>query len=220
MRWCGLLILLLLIVSGCSPRNNHPAARNGVQHQPSRPVQPTAPGLPGKVYVQGDSLTRHSAKSLRKYLSPSLVWVSARGGRRTSKGLQTIRTVAARHQLPEAVVVGLGTNDHTDDSGVRKFRHQAKQILDLIGPNRCVVWIDLYKRPNLGKHAGAYYAPLNRVLQELQATHPNLLIQHWSRVAADHLAWFPYGNPHPSKAGYDQRSRGTVNVLHSCPRSV
>ena len=179
----------------------------------------SAAAMPTKFYIQGDSLTYDSMDSLRKYSSPSSVWVSAKSGRHTYEGLRIIQTVAAKHQLPGAVVVALGTNDDVDSWGVRMFRSQAAEILRLIGPSRCVVWIDLYQRPKKGQRGAPYYAPLNRVLESLKATHHNLRIHHWSRIAALHPSWFAYGDPHPSSDGYETRSRGTVNALRGCPRA-
>lgn len=177
-----------------------------------------AAAMPGRVYVQGDSLTVDSSDYLRLFTSPSVISISARIGRHTSTGVAAI--AAAKRWLPGAVVVALGTNDDTDSWGVRAFRTQVSRALSILGPSRCIIWVDMFQMPKKGYRGDPLFAPLNRVLEAAARTHGNLRILHWSMLSSRNTAWYRYDPIHPTDAGYRTRAREIAHALGGCPRQT
>ena len=60
--------------------------------------------------------------------------------------------------LPRVIHVSLGTND--DPTQVDAFRAAIRDVMDVAGPHRCVVWTNIVRPPV----AGASYAGYNRAL--------------------------------------------------------
>jgi lysophospholipase L1-like esterase len=174
--------------------------------------------MPGRVYIQGDSLTVDATDYLRSFARPSLLSISAKIGRHTSTGVAAI--VAARAWLPSAVVVALGTNDDTDSWGVIAFRSHVNRALSILGPSRCIIWVDMFQMPKKGFKGLPIFAPLNRVLEDAAKTHRNLKILHWSMLSSRNTAWYHYDSIHPTDAGYVTRAKEIVHALSGCPRQT
>jgi len=179
------------------------------------PEAPSGAGGPGVdtarvVYVQGDSLSLGMAPSLRRLLPGYQLRVSARAGRTLAQGLAAMRTRS--RTLPNTLVVGLGTNDDVDRPAA--FEASARRLLELAGPRRCVLWIDLYRRP--GRRTGPGFGPLNRILVRLRSRSPGLVLVHWSRLAARHPAWFSRDAIHPRDAGYLALARAVAGDFRRC----
>ena len=99
------------------------------------------------MYIQGDSLSVDLGGSLRKLLSGWDIELSAASGRHVSTGLGLL----SKARLPEVVVWALGTNDY--DSSASWQRTQLLKVMNIAGPNRCVVipsvWGDGEARPSI-----------------------------------------------------------------------
>jgi hypothetical protein len=94
-------------------------------------------------------------------------------GRTTSQGL----TALAGKNLPDTVVVQLGTNDWGDIPG---FVTAAKAVADKIGPHRRIIWANTYNanRPVATRQ-------LNQAILDLANTHPNISVFDWHGIVKD-----------------------------------
>ncbi len=152
-----------------------------------RPVWPgeRSSGMPGggrRVLVIGDSLTRESlgltAKGMRRngWTPTFRCW----GSRRLDWGTDQVVRSRQMGQLPKHVIVALGTNDiswETQQTTERRVR----TLLDRIGPNRTVLWVDLHLTRSAWLDARAAW--FNDLLRRLEAQRPNLTVVNWHRVA-------------------------------------
>ena len=98
-------------------------------------------------------------------------------------------------------VVSLGTNDNPEE-----FPDQAAAVMDLAGPNRCVVWFDVWRVDT--------DESINATLNQLAARHPNLHVVPWHDVSAAHPEWFSGTDVHPSTAGYAVRGQLAVDAVN------
>ncbi len=124
--------------------------------------------------VVGDSLAVGSMNYWAEAFNSrgcALSFVDARGGRPTSEGVQVIEDLAQRGQLPDLLVVALGTNDSVDP---RTFGPRVQRIMALAG-NRPVVWV------NIDKPWVEY--TLNAALELGSLLYPNLWVYDWNGVA-------------------------------------
>jgi hypothetical protein len=98
-------------------------------------------------------------------------------------------------------VVSLGTNDNTEE-----FPDQAATVMELAGPDRCVVWFDVWRVDT--------DESINATLDQLAAEHPNLHVIPWHDTSAVHPEWFSGADVHPSTAGYAVRGQLAVDAVN------
>jgi lysophospholipase L1-like esterase len=157
-----------------------------------------------QVLVVGDSL----AVGLRPYLAAELgtdvAW-DAKSGRTTPQGLFALRA-ALRTVEPSTVVVSLGTNDGSDPL---RFRDRIDRVLAAIGPDRCVVWSNIYRPARKGP-----YVALNSVLVREAARVGRLHLIDWNSAVARRAVTLPDGL-HPDPAGFAYRSRMIADAVRT-----
>jgi hypothetical protein len=120
------------------------------------------------------------------------VTVEAEEGRGTSTSAYLLTDHA--YATSPIWLVSLGTNDNIDE-----FAEQAALLMDLAGPERCVLWFDVW-RVSTDEF-------INHELAELAQRHKNLHILPWHDLAAEHPEWFEGEDVHPAQIGYDERMR-------------
>jgi hypothetical protein len=152
---------------------------------------PRSPDGAQRAYVLGDSLTYKA----RKHLAPALDargWESnpatdSRIGRMVAEGLSIL---AARTDLPDTVLIALGTNDWL--SSAAQSASWIAAARKIIGPQRTLIWVNLdmtgekygnYVTVNQGLLEGA--ARDNRQLKK-QSASGRTYIADWAAFAADH----------------------------------
>lgn len=115
---------------------------------------PAAAWAQPSLLLEGDSLAVGAAAPLKQQLTARgwKVAVDAQVGRTTAQGLARLR---GRDVLERTLVISLGTNDDPHQAGA--FARRARAIVDLAGPRRCVLWLDV-ARP---AQAGARWSVLN-----------------------------------------------------------
>jgi hypothetical protein len=169
-----------------------------------RPVWPgqTLPGEPGRgrrVLIVGDSLTRESRDSTTTGLRSSGWTPTYRcwGSRRLDWGIEQIRRARSLHQLPDHVIVALGTNDISWETPQTTTR-RVHALLDAIGRERQVLWVDLHLTRSSWLNARADW--FNDLISDLAHDRPNVSVIAWHRVARGHdihgfdgIHYGPYG---------------------------
>lgn len=186
-----------------------------------RPVWPGVPsiGSPGqgrRVLVIGDSLTRESrllsARSMRAsgWTPTFRCW----GSRRLDWGIDQVQRSRDLGQLPRYVIMALGTNDiswETPQTTERRLR----ALLDRIGPNREVLWVDLHLTRSAWLDARADW--FNALLRRLARERSNLTVVGWHRVAQAHgiRGW---DGIHYGPDGFRLRAKTVVDALNRLER--
>lgn len=170
------------------------------QATPPRQIAPdpsgAAPTTP--VHLLGDSLAVGIAPYLDAGLGEQLLTTDAAEGR----GTATMATLLAPYAATSAPiwVVSLGTNDSTEE-----FPAQAAAVLDLAGPNRCVVWFDVWRADT--------DESINATLSQLALEYPNLHVVPWHDTSAAHPEWFSGTDVHPTATGYAVRGQLAVDAV-------
>jgi lysophospholipase L1-like esterase len=142
-----------------------------------------------RVFSVGDSLTvgvlefgGYHSKLIAAGFQPTSV---AQVGRFASWGVSQFRTAVAAGSVGGLVVAGFGTNDayKTPPSYVGAFRQRVDEFMQIAGPDRTVVWVNL----QFGKPGAATYAdmvamaePFNQVLRDKALEWPNLVVLDWN----------------------------------------
>jgi lysophospholipase L1-like esterase len=168
----------------------------------------TAEALSRRLLVNGDSL----AVGTKPYLPPALphwrVTQSASVSRHAYEGAGVMR--AYGRALPRVIHVSLGTND--DPNTVDAFRAAVRDVMQVAGPRRCVVWTNIV-RPAV---AGASYAGYNRVLAEESKPRQNLRVVNWARMVRENPQWLAGDGVHVNADGYRSRAQAIARSVRRC----
>jgi hypothetical protein len=186
-RLCAtLLALLLLLLAGAAS------------------AAPRAPGA----YVVGDSLAYGTVPYLRQLLPGWRLTQTVSIGLHTAQGADLVR--ARSRNLPDVVVVSLGTND--DPRLVSRFGEEVRAVVDAAGPSRCVVWPTIVRPPAVGASYNGYNVTLRRVA----AGHDNLLVVDWVGMVGRHPEWLGRDGIHVKPAGYRARAAAIARAAEGC----
>ena len=192
---------------------------------PAQPIAvpgPNAPTPTKQAYVLGDSLT-YKAKAFMDQAMSVQGWVTnpatdSRIGRSVEEGLSIL---ADQPDLPETVLVALGTNNWTASASeaaawVRKAR-------SLIGPDRRLIWVNVqldgeryqtYLTVNEGLLAGARAD--NSALRR-SGDSGRTYIADWARFSTDNRIRHNHDGVHYKAGGYRQRMAFYAGVLANVP---
>ena len=173
----------------------------------SRDPSPTE-GSHGTVTMIGDSLNVGVEPHLAAALPGWRIVSNDRVGRTTPEGIDELE--AGRPALSSYVVVSLGTNDPADVPG---FRADVARVLELIGPNRCVIWASIWRN---GKPDDA----ANDVLRQAAAANHRLRLVEWAAMVQAHPDWLAGDHLHGNEAGYRERARAVAAATTSCTPAV
>ena len=213
----GVLVLLLAGLAVVSRASTSAVGTPGPQPStnPTSTIHPsptsTDLGPSEPTLVLGDSLALDVYPYLANLLPDRYVSYEARVGRSTS---QIAEALANMTEIPNVVIVSAGTNDWA----AADFTTSAENIMTMLGPHRCVVWMDTARPqrsdPNLGLQEPA--SAINTALDALAAEHTNIHIVRWSALAAAHPEWFGSDGIHPNDDGIKVRANEMANAALTC----
>ena len=155
----------------------------------------------------GDSLATGSDPPLRALLPGWSVTTDALKSRPTSVG---VAIIDRQPSLPGSLVVELGTNDSPDQSA--RFAGYVRHVLQLAGPNRCVVWVNIHRPP----YNGVSYAGFNRALDQIAASSRNLAVVDWNGMVNSGEAQVAADGVHSTPDGYRARAAAIAQALAGC----
>jgi hypothetical protein len=168
-------------------------ASRGPRFDPDAPVE-----------LIGDSLAVGIQIDVSAGLAPRLVTTDAAEGRGTATAVSLLSYSAA--STPSVWIVSLGTNDNPEE-----FADSAADLLALAGPDRCVVWFDVWRSDT--------QELINAELASLAETRPNVHVIPWYETSLANPEWFSGTDVHPSTKGYAERARlGVQAVAQHCTR--
>jgi hypothetical protein len=123
------------------------------------------------VFVVGDSVLLGAADAISLAFADWGAVVDAAVNRSTGAGLEVLR--ARRAEVQDVVVLSLGYND---GAAPAQWAAQVTATLDELADVELIVWLTL-------REARDYYVEDNRILRELAATRPNVVVADWNAVA-------------------------------------
>jgi hypothetical protein len=172
-------------------------------------VAPPAGAAKPRLFVNGDSLAEGTRPYIPRALRGWRVRQSTEVSRHAHEGDDVLRRRGRR--LERAIHVSLGTND--DPGRPAAFRGAIRDVMDVAGERRCVVWANIVRPP----YGGVSYRRLNRVLAAEAAARENLLVVNWVRTIRRHPEWLASDGVHASAEGYRARARAVARAARRCP---
>ena len=152
----------------------------------------------GAVLLLGDSLAVGIQYFVDAGLGDRTLSVDAAEGRGTTTSVSLLSAYA--DTSAPIWIVSLGTNDNPEE-----FEPQARSIMQLAGPDRCVVWFDVWREDT--------DELINATLNALASENPNLHLIPWHETSALHYEWFSGTDVHPSSEGYAVRGQMAVDAV-------
>jgi hypothetical protein len=183
--------------SGTRSSDRSDETRNEVAIPSAAAAHPTDSSEP--VLLLGDSLAVGIAPYVDAGLGERTLSVDAAEGRGTATSVSLLNSYATTSA--PVWIVSLGTNDNTDE-----FEASARAVMELAGPDRCVVWFDVWRADT--------DESINATLSALAAEHPNLHLIPWHDTSAMHPEWFSGIDVHPSSDGYAVRGQMAIDAVH------
>jgi lysophospholipase L1-like esterase len=168
----------------------------------------SANALSRRLLVNGDSLAVGTKPYLPKALRGWRVTQSASVSRHASEGADVMRSYGS--SLPRVIHVSLGTND--DPNQVSVFRAAIREVMQVAGSRRCVVWTNIVRPPA----AGASYAGFNRALAAESRRRDNLRVVNWVRMVRSHPEWVVGDGVHVTAEGYKARAKAVARSVRRC----
>ncbi len=171
------------------------------------PVATRAAMLPASspTLVLGDSLGLDVYPWLADLLPDRYVSYEAEVGRSTA---HTLTALEAMPSVPSTVIVSSGTNDqYASDVGA-----EATAILDRLGTQRCVVWVDVVRPDRVGDPQ----ADINAALDRAVAGRPNVTVLRWSQMVAANPGWMTRDGIHPDGDGAQARAQAFADAAKAC----
>jgi hypothetical protein len=168
----------------------------------------TADALSRRLLVNGDSLAVGTKPYLPQELRRWKVTQSVSVSRHAFEGADVMR--AYGRSLPRVVHVSLGTND--DPNQVDAFRAAVREVMEVAGAQRCVVWTNIVRPPV----AGASYAGYNRALAAESRPRENLRVVNWARMVHANPHWLAGDGVHVNAEGYAARAKAIAESVRRC----
>jgi lysophospholipase L1-like esterase len=171
-------------------------------------VAPAAQAAERRLLVDGDSLAEGTRPYIPRVLPDWRVRQSTKVSRHASEGADVMRSYG--RSLARVVHVSLGTNDDPGQTGA--FRAAVREVMDVAGSGRCVVWANIVRPP----YRGVSYRGYNRVLAQEDESRENLLVLNWLRMVRRHPDWLADDGVHVSAAGYAARATAVARLVRRC----
>ena len=180
-----------------STGDRSPSARNEVVVPSAVPADPTDDNDP--VLLLGDSLAVGIQYYVDAGLGDRVMTMDAAEGRGTATSVSLLSPYA--ETSAPVWIVSLGTNDNPEE-----FEPQARSIMELAGPDRCVVWFDVWREGTDDS--------INATLTELASKNPSMHLIPWHEASSLHTDWFSGTDVHPSSDGYAVRGQMAVDAVN------
>ncbi len=167
--------------------------------------EPATAVAQGTATLLGDSLNVGVERYLPEALPGWRIVANDSVGRSTPEGVAELE--AMRPGLSSHVVVSLGTND--PPAAVAAFRADVSRLLELVGPNRCIVWATIWRD-------GAPSEPFNAVLRDAAARNRRVRLVDWAEMVEEHPGWLASDGLHGSEEGYRERAVAVAEATRGC----
>ena len=166
---------------------------NNEANKSPEPSAPAAVNLDGIVCI-GDSVMLGSSSDLYEQLPNA--YIDAETCRYVGGGAEVAESLVEQNLMSDIVVVSLGTNGPI--AGQERYEVQSRQLLNALGPNRQVFWVNVYC-PEL-----TWQDTNNEYIQQVAAEHPNVSVVDWYGLISQHPEWLTEDGIHPDTEGAKQ----------------
>ena len=92
---------------------------------------------------------------------------------------------------------------------VAAFSTDVARLLELIGPNRCVIWATIWRD-------GAPSDAFNAVLRDAVDVNRRVRLVEWAEMVQAHPDWLAADGLHGNETGYRERARATAAAVKGC----
>jgi len=158
-------------------------------------VKPPWPLALEEVACIGDSVMLGSAKELQQQLP--YCYIDAQVSRYVGAGLSVAREMDKGGILGYLVVLSLGTNGPI----AGQYAEEAQQMLDYIGPDRYIFWVNVYC-PDL-----EWQDPNNAFIAKVAKERRNVVVIDWYSLISQHPEWLADDGIHPNDEGTYQYAK-------------
>ncbi len=211
------------VVGGAVWASGEPAAQGSVLPSPESTVPPMLQPSPTRTVVVtgkpmlppaqpvlflGDSLALSTYPWIADLLPDRTVTWEAEVGRDTHGSRLQLEARAAAGPLPPVLLVSSGTNDLS----ATDLEDEARRILDLAGPDRCVVWADVVRPEAFADGMGAANDALARAFDGRS----NVIEVPWTAMTTAHPEWLSGDGIHPDNTGNEARAKALAEAVLSC----
>lgn len=155
--------------------------------------------------VLGDSLGLVVYPYLADLVPDRYVSYESEVGRSTANTAKALTKLAS---VPPVVIVSSGTNDGT----AAELTTGATTILDALGSQRCVVWVDVVRPDTIGDTQ----EQMNAALDAVVAGRTNVTVLKWSDMVAAHPEWLAGDGIHPTEDGAKARAKAYADAAAAC----
>lgn len=185
------------------------ASGAAAEDAPAPPAASSASARPASqaTLVLGDSLGLVVYPWLADLVPDRAVTYEAVVGRTTAHTVDRLAELAPK-DIPPVVLVSTGTNDQFVDD----FLASAPRLLELLGPDRCVVWFDVVRPDAFGDPQGE----IDDAIEALASEHPNVRVVRWSDVVAKDPSLLGGDGIHPTQAGAKVRAQLFAEASTTC----
>lgn len=119
-------------------------------------------------------------------------------------GIKVLRQWREQGVEPDALIVGLGSNDVFHESSPKVYEQLIRALLDEIGPlPTTFLTILRYDTPAIATRSRAFNAVLRRVARD----YPSVEVYDWYAVVSKRSKWRAWDKVHLTATGYAQRAR-------------
>ena len=181
------LAAVVALAPGASAERDPGWSTGGDPRACSAPIWPErlasgSPGLGRRVLVIGDSLVRESAASIQRGLRDSGWTPTIRcfGGKRLDWALAQIARAKEIDQLPDIVVIAVGTNDMRWIARDVTWARMERVVRSL--GKRTVVWVDTYAS-GADRFTKDKQRWINRRIGDVDRRYPNVHRVRWGAYA-------------------------------------
>lgn len=150
-------------------------------------------GKGSNIALFGDSIAEGVANS--GVLGGRVTLHQTKTGRQTKDVVTSIQQTI-KSGLPETVVVCSGSNDDPTDAPT--FKSNVEKVLNLIGPNRHLIWVNLHGT----NYSGQDLTALNTTLDDEASANPNMTVVHWNTIIESESLHMDSHGLHTNSAGY------------------
>ena len=178
------------------PARQNAAVSEKAAEQPSQPADAVKVDLNGAVCI-GDSVMLGASGDLGQVLPNA--YIDAEVSRYVGGGLEAAQAMEEQGRLGNLVVIALGTNGPI--AGAERYEVQTRQLLEYLGPNRHIFWVNVYC-PEL-----KWQNTNNQYINKIAAEHSNVKVVDWYSLISQHPEWLVEDGIHPNNEGTAQYAK-------------
>jgi hypothetical protein len=164
---------------------------------------------PTRLFVIGDSIAYDNRPYLQRDLPHWKIQSDFSFARLASETAHDLRARDRREPLPPIIHVSSGTGD--DPSRAGRFRRAVRRVMRLAGPQRCVVWANVWRL----KLSEPTFDVINLVLAEEALARPNLRVVDWHSMVEAHRQWL-VDLVHVDEEGNRARAAAVAGEVRAC----